>query len=49
MMMMMMMMKMMMNCFCDMVDRRKVFCLIPAGIMSEILTIANLRHAANRI
>ena len=36
------MMKMMKNCFCGMVNRQKAFSL---GTLSEILTIANLRHA----
>ena len=41
---------MMMNCFCGIVDRRKVFSLISSRHQrSEILTIANLRHAASRI
>ena len=46
----MVMMMMMMNCFCGMVDRRTRFGLISSqGPLSEILTIANLRHAASRI
>ena len=50
MMMMMMMMMMIMNCFCDMVNRRKVSSLIFSRTpLSEILTIANLQHAASRI
>ena len=49
-MMMMMMMTMMMNCFCSMVDRQKVFTpYFQPGPLSEILTIANLRHAASRV
>ena len=41
---------MMMNCFCGMVDRRKAFTpYFQPGPLSEILTIANLRHAANRV
>ena len=48
-MMMMMMMMMMMNCFCGMVDRRKAEPYFQLGPLSEILTIANLRHAASRI
>ena len=41
---------MMMNCFCGMVDRRKAFrTYFQPGTLSEILTIANLRHAASRI
>ena len=44
-------MMMMMNCFCRMVDRRKVFSLISSRShsLSEILTIANLQHAAIRV
>ena len=48
--MMMMMMMMMMNCFCRMIDRQKA--LMPyfqPGPLSEILTIANLWHAASRV
>ena len=48
-MMMRMMMMMMMNCFCGMVDRRKVFSLIFSWDHCQILTIANLRHAASRV
>ena len=44
MMMMMVMMMMMMNCFCDLVDQRKVFAYFQPGALSEVLTIANLRH-----
>ena len=40
------MMLMMMDCFCGMVDRRKAY--FQPGPLSEILTIANLRHAASR-
>ena len=44
------MMMMMMNCFCEMVDRRKAFTTyFQLGPLSEILTIANLRHAASRV
>ena len=40
---------MMMNCFSSMVDRRKASTpYFQRGPLSEILTIANLRHAANR-
>ena len=36
--------------FCSIVDRRKAFCLISSrGLLSEILTIANLRHTASKI
>ena len=36
--------------FCGIVDRRKAFCLISSrGLLSEILTIANLRHTASKI
>ena len=49
MMLMVMMMMMMMNCFCGMVDRRKAEPYFQPGPLSEILTIANLRHATNRI
>ena len=44
----MMMMMMMMNCFYGMVDRRKVLPDFQPGPLSEIHTIANLRHAASR-
>ena len=41
---------MMKNCFCGMVDRRKVFTpYFQSEPLSEILTILNLRHAANRV
>ena len=40
---------MMMNCFCGMVDRRKAEPNFQPGLLSEILTITNLRHAASRI
>ena len=41
---------MMMNCFCGMVDRRKVFMpYFQPGPLSEILTIANLWHAISRV
>ena len=41
---------MMMNYFCGMVDRRKASTTyFQPGPLSEILTIANLRHAASRI
>ena len=40
---------MMMNCFCRMVDRRKAEPSFQPGALSEILTIAILRHAASRI
>ena len=42
-------MMMMMNCFCGMVDRRKAEPYFQPGLLSETLTIANLRHAASRI
>ena len=44
-------MMMMMNCFCGMADRRKAFSLISSRnhSLSEILTIANLQHAAIRV
>ena len=46
----MMMMMIMMNCFCGMVDRRKAFMpYFQPEPLSEILTIANLRHTANRV
>ena len=35
------------NCFCGMVDRRKAY--LQPGPLSEIITIASLRHAASRI
>ena len=39
-----------MNCFCGMVDQRKAFTpYFQPGPLSEILTIANLWHAARRI
>ena len=37
------------TCFCGMVDRRKAEPYFQPGPLSEILTIANLRHAASRI
>ena len=43
------MMMMMMNCFCGIVNRRKVEPYFQPGPLSEILTIANLWHAAIRI
>ena len=39
---------MMMNCFCGIPNQRKAFSLFPARPISEILTIANLRHAVNK-
>ena len=49
-MMMTMMMMMMMNCIFGMVDRRKAFTpYSQPEPLSEILTIANLRHAASRV
>ena len=49
-MMMMMMMMMMKNCFWGMFDRQKVFMpYFQAGLLSEILTIAILQHAASRV
>ena len=44
-------MMMMMNCFCGMVDRRRALVkpYFHPGPLSEILTIANPRHAASRI
>ena len=43
-------MMMMMNCFCKMVNRRKAFTpCFQLGPLSEILTIANLRHTARRV
>ena len=48
--MMMLMMMMMMNCFCGMFDHWKAFTpYFQPGPLSEILTIANLRHAASRV
>ena len=38
-----------MNYFCGMVDRRKAFSLISSRDHCQILTIANLRHAASRV
>ena len=50
MMMMMMMMMMMINCFYGMVDRQKAFSpFFQPGPLSEILTIANIRHATSRV
>ena len=50
MMMMMMMMMIMMNYFSRMVDRRKAFTpYLQPGPLSEILTIANLRHGASKV
>ena len=41
---------MMINCFCGMVDRRKAFTpYFQPRPFSEILTIANFRHAASRV
>ena len=49
-MMMMMMMMMMINCFYGMVDRQKAFSpFFQPGPLSEILTIANIRHATSRV
>ena len=43
-------MMMMINCFCGMVDRRKVFMpYFQPGPLSEILTIANLWHAVSKV
>ena len=38
-----------MNYFCGMVDRRKAFGLISSQDHCQILTIANLQHAASRV
>ena len=38
-----------MNCFCGMIDRPKTFSLISSRDHSQILTIANLQHAASRV
>ena len=46
---MMVMMMMMMNCFCGMVDQRKAEPYFQPGLLSEIVTIANLRHATSRV
>ena len=45
----MMMKMMMMNYFCGIVDRRKTYPYFQLGPLSEILNIANLRHAASNI